>query len=334
MYFITGANGLVGSYLTAELLLNGRNQIVCGVRSEQSKQQLLQDLAKLTRWSNQQLLDGLRFAIGDILDMVYLESHIPRGATVFHTAASVSFDPKDKDQLFETNIQGTECVVNACLTVGVKKLCYVSSVAAIGRTGSSQKITEETVWEESKKNTHYAISKRYAELDVWRGSEEGLNMVIVNPTVILGYTSKGNSSSSIFHNIQKGFPFRSKGANGFVGAADVAKVLGMLADSEISSERFILSAENVAFDELFNQIAIAFGKPKGRIQIRAWMKWIVLPIAWILSKLSGKAPFVTKEVFGTSLSVNRYSADKLKKQTGFTFTPVAQIVEEVAQLMS
>ncbi len=225
MYFITGANGLVGSYVTAELLLQGRTDIICGVRSELTKDQLLKDLCKLTNWNKQKLEDSLVFAVGDILDSYYLESYINTDSMVIHTAANVSFDPKDKDRLFETNIKGTENVVNACIFAKVKKMCYVSSVAAIGRTGSSEFITEETVWEDSKRNTNYAISKRYAELEVWRGSEEGLKMVIVNPTVVMGYTSQGNSSSSIFHNIKKGFPFRSNGANGFVGAVDVAKAL-------------------------------------------------------------------------------------------------------------
>ena len=207
MYFITGANGLVGSYVTAELLLQGRTDIICGVRSELTKDQLLKDLCKLTNWNKQKLEDSLVFAVGDILDSYYLESYINTDSMVIHTAANVSFDPKDKDRLFETNIKGTENVVNACIFAKVKKMCYVSSVAAIGRTGSSEFITEETVWEDSKRNTNYAISKRYAELEVWRGSEEGLKMVIVNPTVVMGYTSQGNSSSSIFHNIKKRISF-------------------------------------------------------------------------------------------------------------------------------
>ena len=107
-----------------------------------------------------------------------------------------------------------------------------------------------------------------------------------------------------------------------------------MADSEIISERYILSAENLSFKILFDTIARGLGKKEGKIMIRQWMKWIVLPVAWMLSKLSGKAPFVTKEVFGTSLSTNRYFANKFKNQFGFTFTPITQIVDEVTILMS
>jgi len=333
MYFITGANGLVGCYVVTELLKQD-SKIICGVRTDQSKQQLIADVCVLSKLSRTDLENRLTFAIGDIMDDVYLREQFTSETTVIHAAANVSFDPKDRDQLFETNAQGTENVVNACLHAKVNKLCYISSVAAIGRTGSTEMITEETVWEDSKKNTNYAISKRFAELEVWRGSEEGLNMVMVNPTVILGYTSQGNSSSSIFYNIKKGFPFKSKGTNGFVGAADVAKIAIALANSEIINERFVLCGENMHFDHLFGLIADGLGKPKAKIEVKRWMKYFVLPIAWLLSKLTGKAPFVTPEVFSTSLSVNQYSADKIKDQLGFEFTPIAQVVDEVTGMMS
>lgn len=333
MYFITGANGLVGCYLVAELFKT-KQEVICGVRSEKARLQLLQDVAVLVNKPIQEIESKLTFKFGDILDYIYLEDNLNEQMFVIHTAAKVSFDPKDKEALFETNIEGTQNVVNACIAKQVKKLCFISSVAAIGRTGSEEPITEKTEWQESNKNSTYAISKHYAELEVWRGQEEGLDTVIVNPTVVLGYTSLGNSSSSIFHNIKKGFAFSSNGVNGFVGAQDVANAAIGLVNSDVTNERFVLCSENRSFKSLFSEIAKGLGKKEPQINVKNWMKWLVLPIAKMYSVLSRKAPFVTKEVFETSLSVNKYSSQKIENLFGFSFTPVAQVVDVVTRLMS
>lgn len=334
MFVITGANGLVGCHLISALLLNEINEIHCLIRAEQSKSQLLHDVSKISGKSIDALLSRLQFSYGDILDIVFLEEVFEPNSIVIHAAASVSFDPKDRDLLLETNINGTKNVVDICLANKVNKLCYISSVAAIGRTENNNEITENTPWSESRLNSTYAVSKHYAELEVWRGGEEGLAMVIVNPTVILGYTSLGNSSSSIIHSIKRGFPFTSKGVNGFVGATDVAKVVLQLITQSISNESYILSAENMAYDVLFHKIAKSLNKKSKFIIVQNWMKWITLPTAWFLSKLSNKPPFVTKEVFNTSMGTNLYSSKKLKSTTGFQFTPIAQVVDEIGELMS
>lgn len=325
---------MVGCYLIAELLQDVSCTMVCAVRSEKAQAQLLADVSVLSGISKKKVGETLSFVYGDISDFQFLEENMDETTIVIHAAASVSFNPKDKEMLFETNIEGTANVVNACLHRKVKKMVYVSSVAAIGRTETEDFIDESTAWQESKRNSIYAISKHHGELEVWRGIEEGLDAIMVNPTVVLGYTSQGNSSSSIFHNIKKGFAFSSDGINGFVGANDVAKAIVLLSKSEVKGERYVLCSENLKFSTLFSQIAMHLGKKEPRIMVKSWMKWIALPIAKIHSLLSGKAPFVTKEVFDTSLSINQYSAKKIESDFGFSFTPIVQIVDDVASKMS
>jgi dihydroflavonol-4-reductase len=334
VFVITGANGLVGCHLISALLLAQKKDICCLLRSEQSKNQLLKDVSHISGLTIEEVEASLQFKFGNILDIVFLEEVFIPNSIVIHAAACVSFDPKDRELLIETNINGTKNVVNACLANNVNKLCYVSSVAAIGRMEGGLYITEDTPWIESSLNSAYAISKRYAELEVWRGGEEGLPIVIINPTVILGYTSLGNSSSSIFHTIKKGFPFTSKGFNGFVGASDVAKVLLLLIDKNIINERFIVSSENMQYDVLFSQIAKSLKKKGKFIIVKDWMKWITLPLAWLISKLTNKPPFITPEVFSTSMATKLYSSYKLTNSTGFQYTPVHKVVDEVGGLMS
>lgn len=333
MHILSGANGLVGTYIVAQYLRKNR-LICCVVRSKESQKRLVQTVEKLLGQPAENFVHLIEFAQGDIQDYYFLEDLINEGDIVLHAAACVSFNPKDKEKLFDVNIEGTRNVVNSALHKKAEKLLFVSSVAAIGRAKEGVLINEETPWIDSKYNSNYAVSKRGAELEVWRGAEEGLKVAIVNPTIILGYTQKGNSSSSIFHNIKKGFPFVSKGINGYVGAEDVAKISVELADSNICNERFVLNGGNISYNDLFSSIARKLEKKPPSINVKAWMKWIVLPVAKLISILTGRAPFVTKEVFRTSMATHKYSASKIEKQLNYQFTPINQVVEETCKLMS
>jgi nucleoside-diphosphate-sugar epimerase len=333
MHILTGANGLLGTYIATDYILREEN-LCCIVRSKKSKEVLLKTLETLTRRKVSEFENLLSIKTADIRDYYLIEDIINEGDVIIHAAACVSFNPQDKQKLFDINIDGTRNLVNAALHKKAKKLIHISSVAAIGRVGENQIVNEKVPWIDSKWNTNYAISKRNAELEVWRGIEEGLDAAIVNPTIVLGYTIHGNSSSSIFHQINKGFPFVSHGVNGYVGAKDVAQIINKLVHSEINNERFILNAGNISYEKLFGQIAQNLGRKPPGFYVKPWMKWFVLPLAKAVSLLTGKAPFVTKEVFRTSMSVNQYSADKIEKRLNYSFTPISQIVDEVCQLMS
>lgn len=333
MYYLTGGSGLVGTYVLAELMRN-KVEVKCLIRSKESELVMLETVATLLGKHTNEFQHLIETINGEVEDYYTVEGSISEGDVVIHAAAAVSFDSRQRTVIFDTNIEGTRNVVNACLHKKAERLIYVSSVAAIGRTPHLEWVTEETPWQDSSSNTLYAISKYHAELEVWRAMEEGLKAVIVNPTIVLGYTLRGNSSSSIFHQIKKGFPFTSEGINGFVGAKDIASSVLKLIDENVTGERFILNSENLSYDHLFSLTAQGLNKPEPRFYVNQWMKWIILPLAYILSIVSRKPPFVTKEVFATSLAEHKYSADKIKERIGFDFTPVRQVVEEITQLMS
>ncbi|HNU15740.1 MAG TPA: SDR family NAD(P)-dependent oxidoreductase, partial [Chitinophagaceae bacterium] len=175
MILVTGGTGFLGSYIIKQLV--ERNYRVRAIRRN----------SKLPSWISKEVLDKVEWVEGDVLDVVALQDAMEEVDTVIHSAAIVSFIKKDRELMYHTNVEGTANVVNMALEKNVRRLIYISSVAALGRTANGGHVNEEKKWEDSKVNTHYAKSKFKAELHVWRGISEGLDAVILNPSTILGF---------------------------------------------------------------------------------------------------------------------------------------------------
>jgi len=260
---------------------------------------------------------------GDVLDTAVLENAMDGVDAVIHSAAKVSFVGRDHMEMFKTNIEGTANVVNAALLKNVQRLVHISSVAALGRTTSGETVTEKKEWEDSDINTHYAISKYNAELEVWRGIGEGLNAVIVNPGTILGYGDWNNSSCAIFKSAWNEFPWYSNGVNGFVSVDDTARATVLLMESEINNERFIINGDNWSFRQLFNSMADAFGKKRPHREATP----VLAAIAWRAEKVksffSGKPSLLTKESARIAQTATYFDNSKIcRALPGFAFTPL------------
>ncbi|RYY18914.1 MAG: NAD-dependent epimerase/dehydratase family protein [Chitinophagaceae bacterium] len=246
---ITGGTGFLGAYIIKELVEQGFTVKAIRRGNKQWPFYISPEIFEKVDWIE-----------GDILDVVALGEAMIGTDAVIHAAAKVSFHAADRPEMFRTNIEGTANVVNLALEAGISKVLYVSSVAALGRTKNGDTVTEDKKWEENAMNTNYALSKYHAEMEVWRGMGEGLNVTVVNPSTILGYGDWNTSSCALFKNVYNEFPWYTTGVNGFVDVEDVARAIVLLLASESSGERFILSGENWSFQQLFNQIANGFNK--------------------------------------------------------------------------
>ena len=186
MVLITGATGLVGSHLALHLLEN--NERIRAIYRTKTSIEKTKSLFKL--YGKESLFEQIEWIEADINDIPSLEIAFKGVEYVYHCAALISFDPKDEKKLRKINIEGTANIVNFCLAFNVKKLCHVSSIAALGDLMEHETlITEETIWNPEKHHSDYAISKYGAEMEIWRGLQEGLPVVIINPGVILGPVS-------------------------------------------------------------------------------------------------------------------------------------------------
>lgn len=279
------------------------------------------------------ILDQVEWVEGDVLDVVSLDDAMDGVDAVIHAAAKVSFDPKEKKELFHINIDGTANMVNVALERNVSRFVHISSVAALGRTASGDHVTEEKKWQQSKLNTQYAISKYHAEQEVWRGMGEGLNVVVLNPSTILGYGDWNTSSCAIFKNSFKEFPWYTNGVNGFVDVGDVARAAVLLLESGISAERYIVNGENWPFRQLLNTIAEGFHKKAPFREATPFLGSIAWRMERFKSMLSGKKPLLTQQSARIAQSKTYFDHSKLLKALpGFSFTPLSQSIRRACEL--
>lgn len=316
MILVTGAGGLVGSHLVKQLVSEGNK-----VRAIYHSAIPLPEVAGAVEWIK-----------GDILDVVSLEEAMKGVQQVYHCAAIVTFNPKKKALLHQTNVEGTANVVNACLNEGISKLLFVSSVAALGRIREDVPIDEKMNWSEETSNSEYGKSKYFAEMEVWRGIGEGLNAVIVNPVIILGAGDWTKSSSEIFKSAYDEFPWYTEGISGFVDVTDVVRAMILLMGSANTAERYILSAENLPFREVFTQIAKNFGKKPPHRKVTPLLSAIVWRIEAVKARFTGKDPLLTKETARTAMAKVYFDNSKFKLFfVNFQYTPVAVSLKRICR---
>lgn len=271
---------------------------------------------------------------GDLLDVVFLEEALKDISHVFHCAAVVSYDPADRYRLMKMNIEGTANVVNACIDAQITKLVHVSSVAAIGRNKDGKPVNESVQWTPERNNSNYSKSKFYSEMEVWRGIGEGLNAVIVNPSLILGGDDWGSGSSAIFKSAYDEFPWYSEGINGFVDVQDVARAMILLMNSEVTAQRFILSGESMSYREIFTTIAGCFGKKPPHRKVTPFLAGMVWRLEAAKGFMTGKKPLLTKETARNSLTTVYFDHSKIiKALPGFSFTPIKETISRTCEVL-
>ena len=269
-----------------------------------------------------------------ILDVVGLEEVMQGVDEIYHCAAIVSYDPARKHELFTINVEGTINVVNAALNTGVKKLVHVSSVAALGRIKENVPVNENINWSEETSNSNYGRSKYLSELEVWRGIGEGLNAVIVNPVIILGDGDWNSGSSQIFKSMYNEFPWYTEGISGFVDVRDVAGAMIGLMQSNISSERFIISAENRSYHEIFDLIADGFGKKKPAKKVTPFIAAMVWRLEGLKKIFTGKSPLLTKETAAAAQASVTFDNKKLLQfLPGFKYRSIEETIEYTCGMM-
>jgi dihydroflavonol-4-reductase len=321
MILVTGGTGFLGAYIIKELIEKGRQ--VRAIRRS----------AKLPAYISKNILDKVQWMDGDVLDINALEDAMEGVDTVIHSAAIVSFIKKERKNMYRVNVDGTANVVNVALEKNVRRLIHISSVAALGRTAGGGHVDEVKKWTESKVNTHYAISKFKAELEVWRGFSEGLSGVILNPSTILGYGDWNNGSSAIFKKVYEEFKWSSPGLNGFVGVEDVAKVVLLFVNNDITEQRYIVNSDNWYFEKLQNTIAYRFGKKGPARMATPMLMNIARYFESVKTMITGGKPILTKESVRVANSKTHFENDKiLKALPGFSFTPLEETIKKACSL--
>ncbi len=310
MIFVTGGSGLIGSYLIPALVEQGHQ-----VRALYRGQVPAIPAADKVEWLE-----------GDIQDIVLLREALQGVTYVFHCAGLVSYDPQDKELLKQVNIEGTANVVDACLETGSIKLCHVSSIAAIGRPVKATILTEKSKWDPAEYHSAYASSKYLGELEVWRGISEGLDAVIVNPSVVLGPANWDRSSTRLFKYVYNNNAFYTGGKANFVDVRDVIEAMLRLTFSEISGERYILNAEQLAYKDFFAEVAACLNRKAPKYRVNPVVAELVWRAERMRSWLTGARPLITKDTARVSAKNHLFSNDKVRQAIGLEFRPLSQTI--------
>lgn len=327
MILVTGGTGLVGAHLLLHLLENGEQNLRAIYRKENHihKTKLLFEC-----YQKGDLFPQIEWVPADIIDIPSLEVAFQGVDYVYHCAAKISFNPSEEQQLRKVNIEGTANIVNFCIDKKVKKMCHVSSIAALGDLGQNETIiTETTEWNPEALHSDYAISKYGGEMEVWRGQQEGLNVVIVNPGVIFGPGFWNQGSGAFFTSIKKGIPFYTTGYSAYVSVIDVVKIMHLLMQSEVNGERFTVIAENRTYKDIIFTIADKMGVPKPTIEAKAWLLHLGWRLDGLLSFVFRTKRKLSKQAAQSLLNTDLLSNEKIKQQLQYTFEPIDSYLDVV-----
>lgn len=330
MILVTGGTGLVGSHLLYELLQE--NDKIVAIHRKSSDLQYVKHIFSFYTEKAEALFSKIQWVEADITDVFSLQKAFEGVTQVYHASALVSFNLKDYRLLRKINIEGTKNIVNLCIDFQIKKLCFVSSIASLGSNYNKKYLDENDEWDNEKNVSGYAITKHGAEMEVMRASQEGLEVVIVNPGVILGAGFWNKGSSEMFEKVHKGMPFYTTGITGYIYVKDVVKSMIFLMKSPIKNERFILVSENKSFKDIFDTIADELQKKRPSFKITKPITELAWRIFSFLSFFTRKSPLLNKQTAHSIQEKTYYSSEKINKIVPFTFTPIQKAIEEICRI--
>lgn len=329
MILVTGGTGIVGSHLLYSLLKENRQ--VRAIHRADSDIDSVKKVFKCYTSEVDTLFNKIDWVEADITNIPDLTIAFENVTHVYHCAAFINFDPSNYKALKKINVEGTANVVNLCLAKNINKICYVSSVATLGSVPKGQYINEDTSWNPDKKNNVYAITKYGAEMEVWRGTQEGLDAVIVNPGIIFGISPNEDGSGIITKLGSRGIPFYPTGGMGIVDVHDVVKAMVTLMESQIKNERYILVGENNSYQEILTKLALLHGKKPPTKKLSKPIMMFLSFIDWLSSKIFRTKRRLVKATVRSMFSASVYDSSKIKEELAFEFTPVEVTLKRIVK---
>jgi len=334
MIFVTGGTGMVGANLLFDLVSKGAR--VRALKRPGSSLHRTEKIFSYYSSEYQSLMKKIEWVEGDILEKDNLRDLLADVDQIYHAAAIISFDPRDRELMIHNNCTGTANLVDLALSLQIPKFCYVSSIAAIGTPPEGIEANEDHPWRNNMDHSAYSESKYLSEMEVWRVIFQGLNAVIVNPSVILGPGDWKSGSSLLFSSVWKGLKFYTRGATGFVDVRDVTLAMTRLMDDEVwenvKNQRYILNVENISFRELFSKIADSLHVKRPKY----FANDLWLNLAWRLSAfksfLTGKQPSITRETARSANRLSYYDGSKICRTIGFKYKPIEASIDHFSRI--
>lgn len=323
MILVTGGTGLVGAHLLFNLVQNGHQ-----VRATHRASSQLKNVEKIFSYYTEnatQLFQKIEWIEADLNDIPALENAFENISYVYHAAAFISFDPNDFNQLMKINAEGTANIVNLSIEFNVKKLCYVSTIGTIGKNLNNKPANEESEWHNQHVNV-YAKSKYVAEMEVWRGTQEGLQAVMVNPGVIIGPGFWKTGTGKLFRTAYKAYRYYPPGGSGFVSVHDVVKAMVNLMAGPHNKERYIMVAENLSFLEILSRMTKNYNKKPPNKKLKYWQLELARLVDILRNKVTGSKRSITKNSIYSLIHRDAYDNSKIIEELNFSFEPIEELL--------
>ncbi len=324
MIFVTGGTGLVGTHLLYDLA--SQHKTIRALKRGSHNPETVRKVFLHYNPEGDALFNRIEWVDGDLTDICSLLDALDGVKDIYHCAALVSFLKKDRNQLLKINGEGTANLVNAALDRNIRKFGHISSTATIGQTVGGAVADESILWKNGKTISNYSISKYNAEQEVWRGVQEGLDTVIINPGIVVGPGNRNRSSNTIFKTLARGLKYYPQGANGFVDVRDVSRAIIQLMQSTVLNERFLVIGANLSFRDYFTMVATEMGHPPPSKAVSSFMVGMAWRFLSLRRFFTGKPAPISKEVARNVRNVSTFSTEKIKKTIGFEFTPMADTI--------
>ncbi|MFT4832862.1 MAG: dihydroflavonol-4-reductase [Psychroserpens sp.] len=323
MVLVTGGTGLVGSHLLFKLA--GQGLQVRAIHRAESDLSRVEKIFSYYSDQSLKLFENIEWVVADINNVPDLEKAFENVEQVYHCAALISFDPKDYEQLHRVNVEGTANIVNLCIANNIEKLCYVSSIAAIGKSNGDHDATEENDWQESHSNV-YAITKTAAELEVWRCSQENVPIVVINPGIIIGPGFWESGSGQLFQRANKAPKYFPPGGSGVVSVSDVVTIMTTLMTSDIRNERFIVISQNLTYREILEKLTMGMKLQPPKKQIPIWALEILWRLDWFRCLIANTKRKLTKASVYSLKNRELYSNAKLVARLDYKFESLEKTI--------
>ncbi|SHF17580.1 NAD-dependent epimerase/dehydratase family protein [Chryseobacterium takakiae] len=323
MVFVTGATGILGRVIVLELLKKGKN-VRAAKRATSNLDEVKHSYSFYTE-NPDDFFNKIEWINVDFDDIQSIQDALKGVDEVYHCAAKVGFNPDDAKEMYHTNVKGTQNLLYACENSEVKKFLHVSSVAVLDIDNENGELDEDSDFNPKEDHSAYAISKHLAEMEVWRASAEGLNVVIINPGMIIGSGSWGKSSGDVFPTMEKnGFTF--SGGTSYADVRDVAEISVELMERNIFGERFIIISENKRYAELAKQIRKELGLKEAKVLTKFQLNMGIVAnmlFGWLIPQLK----MVTKSNVEAISRMKIISNKKVKERLNYTFIPLEETID-------
>lgn len=329
MIAVTGSTGLVGTHLLAHLA-TFTQKVRAFYRTQTKREEALQVIRDVYGDRTEASVAQMQWVQLDILDVHALSTQLKDVDQLYHCAGKISNRPAEIKMTRKINIEGTANVMNMALKLGVDKVCHVSSVAALGHAQNG-KIEEDSVRDNNKPVSNYSIAKYGAEMEAWRAAQEGLNVVIVNPGIIIGEGFYDTGSGKLLGMVRSGTNFYIDKVGGFVDVKDVARSMIELMEHETFNSRYILVAENLSFKKVMQELSGFLGQRPPMIKLRKSFLYVFWLLELILALFKIKKRLLTRQMINELHSKTYYDNTKVRESLHFEFTPIRETLKRVAK---